>query len=240
VKSELTAETSRNYLSYAWWLLEPILTIAVFYFVFGMLFERGGEGFVSFLLLGVTAWFWFQNSVSKSVMSIRKEKGLMAQVYVPKYVFPLTAVAFMLFKHLFVIAVLVGILMLLMEPSVTWLFYLPISLVQLVLILGISVIVAAITPFIPDLNLVIPQLLRLSMFLSGVFYPQSLIPPEYVPFFRYNPMAGLIMEYRKVMLDGQFPDFVYLVKVALISCVILAFGLWLLSKLDRIYPRLNK
>jgi len=77
VKSELTAETARTYLSYVWWLLEPILTIAVFYVVFGMLFERGGEGFVSFLLLGVTAWFWFQHSISKSVTSIRKEARMM-------------------------------------------------------------------------------------------------------------------------------------------------------------------
>jgi lipopolysaccharide transport system permease protein len=239
VKSELTAETARTYLSYVWWLLEPILTIAVFYVVFGMLFDRGGEGFVSFLLLGVTAWFWFQNSVSKSVMSIRREMRLMSQVYVPKYTFPFTAVTFMLFKHLFVIAVLVGMLMLIETPSVTWAFYLLVFAVQLILILGISVVVAAIVPFIPDLVLVIPPLLRLTMFLSGVFYSQAMIPPEYVPFFRYNPMAGLIMEYRKVMLYGQFPDFMYLFKIALVSAVILAFGLWLLNRLDRVYPRLT-
>lgn len=238
VRSELTAETARTYLSYVWWLLEPILTIAIFYVVFGMLFERGGEGFVSFLLLGVTAWFWFQNSVSKSVSSIRKEMRLMSQVYVPKYAFPLTAVTFMLFKHLFVIAVLVGMLMVIETPSVTWIFYLLIFLVQFVLILGVSVLVAAIVPFVPDLMLVIPPLLRLTMFLSGVFYSQAMIPPEYVPYFRYNPVAGLIMEYRKVMLYGQMPDLVYLFKIALVSTLILAFGLWLLAKLDRIYPRL--
>jgi lipopolysaccharide transport system permease protein len=219
--------------------LEPILTIAVFYVVFGMLFERGGEGFVSFLLLGVTAWFWFQNSVSRSVSSIRKEMRLMSQVYVPKYAFPLTAVVFMLFKNLFVIAVLVGTLMVIETPSFTWVFYILISLVQFILILGIALLVAAIVPFIPDLVLVIPPLLRLAMFLSGVFYAQDMIPPEYVPYFRYNPMAGLIMEYRKIMLLEQMPDFVYLFKVALISSLILTFALWLLAKLDRVYPRLT-
>jgi len=239
VKSEVTAETARTYLSYVWWLLEPILTIATFYIVFGMLFDRGGEGFVSFLLLGVTAWFWFQNSVSKSVSSIRKERQLMSQVYVPKYAFPFAAVTFMLFKHLFVIAVLVGILMVIETPSITWVFYLLVFLVQFILIIAISVVVAAIVPFIPDLMLVIPPLLRLTMFLSGVFYSQTMIPPDYVPYFRYNPMAGLIMEYRKVMLDGQMPDFVYLFKIAMVSTLILAFGLWLLAKLDRVYPRLT-
>lgn len=239
VKSELSAETSRTYLNYFWWILEPCLTIAVFYVVFGMLFKRGGEGFVSFLVLGVTSWFWFQHSVSRATGSISKNTNLMLQVYVPKYVFPLSSIAFGLFKHIFVILVLVGLLMLLEDPSVTWLFYGLVLLVQLLLITGFAFVVAAIEPFIPDLKLIIGPLLRLGMFVSGVFYSQSMLPPEYVPYFRYNPMAGLIMEYRKVMLYGQFPDFVYLVKVAFISVLILLLGLWLLKKYDRVYPRLT-
>lgn len=239
VRSELSSETSRTYLSYFWWILEPCLTIAVFYVVFGMLFNRGGEGFVSFLVLGVTSWFWFQHSVSRATGSISKDTKLMLQVYVPKYVFPLATVIFGLFKHTFVIIVLVGLLMLLENPSVTWVFYLLVLAVQLVLIIGVSFVVAAIEPFVPDLKLVIGPLLRLGMFVSGVFYSQSMIPPDYVPYFRYNPMAGLIMEYRKVMLYGQFPDFVYLVKVAVISLLIMSFGLWLLAKCDKIYPRLT-
>lgn len=239
VKSELSAETSRTYLSYLWWVLEPCLTIAVFYVVFGMLFNRGGEGYVSFLILGVTSWFWFQHTVSRATGSISKDTKLMLQVYVPKYVFPLATITFGLFKHGFVILVLVGMLMLMESPSITWLFYGLVLIVQLLLIAAFSFVVAAVEPFVPDLKLVIGPLLRLGMFVSGVFYSQSMIPPDYVPYFRYNPMAGLIMEYRKVMLYDQFPDFVYLLKVALIALVILSFGLWLLSKCDRIYPRLT-
>ena len=80
--------------------------------------------------------------------------------------------------------------------------------------------------------------MQMTMFLSGIFYSQSIIPEGYVEYFRYNPLAGLIMEYRKVMLYSQLPDFVYLGKVALCSLILLAFGLWLLKKFDRIYPRL--
>lgn len=226
-------------MSYFWWILEPCLTIAVFYIVFGMLFDRGGEGFVSFLVLGVTSWFWFQHSVSRATGSISKDTKLMLQVYVPKYVFPLASITFGLFKHIFVILILVGLLTLLENPSVTWLFYGLILLVQLLLIASLSFVVAAVEPFVPDLKLIIGPLLRLGMFVSGVFYSQTMIPPDYVRYFRYNPMAGLIMEYRKVMLYGQFPDFVYLAKVAFISLLVLTFGLWLLAKCDKIYPRLT-
>lgn len=239
VKSELAAEASRNYLSHLWWILEPCLMIGVFWVIFGVVFERGGEGFVSFLVLGVTAWLWFAHTVGKATQSIRREMGLMLQVYVPKYVFPFTAVLFGVFKHLFVLVVLVGLLLLLAEPTETWFYYFLIFLVQLLFVLAVSTMLAAIVPFIPDLALVVPPLLQMTMFVSGVFYPQSMIPVRYVEYFRYNPMAGLIMEYRKVMLESQLPDFVYLSKVALCSALLLIGALWFLNKFDRAYPRLT-
>ena len=132
VKSELRADVTRNYLSYFWWILEPCLMIAVFYVVFVKLFERGGEGFVSFLLLGVTAWIWFSGTVLKSAQTIRRATGLTLQVYVPKYVFPLSAVLFGVFKHIFVMLVLLGLLIALEDPSWNWLYYLLVFAVQLV------------------------------------------------------------------------------------------------------------
>ncbi|MBT8070246.1 MAG: ABC transporter permease [Gammaproteobacteria bacterium] len=239
VRSELTSEVSRYYLSYLWWILEPCLMIGVFYLVFGVVFERGGEGFVSFLVLGVTAWLWFAHTVAKATLSVRSQTGLMRQVYVPKYVFPLSAVLFGVFKHFFVLIVLMGLLFYINTPSTVWAFYLLIFLVQLIFILAISTVVAGLVPFIPDLAKIIPPMLYLTMFLSGVFYPQSMIPSEYVPYFRFNPMAGLIMEYRKVMLEYQLPDFDYLLKVALYSGLFLLFGLWVLKKFDRVYPRMT-
>lgn len=239
VKSELKAESARNYFSYLWWVLEPALMIAVFYLVFGVVFRQGAEGFVSFLLLGVTAWLWFANTLTRAMLSIRREMNLMLQVYVPKYVFPLSSVLFGLFKQLFVVSLLLGLLLILESPSLTWAWFGLIFLVQLILVAALSMIVAAIVPFVPDLAYAIPPLLQLGMFLSGVFYPIDWIPESYQALFRLNPMAGLIMEYRNVMLYAQAPDLVYLAVVAAASAALLAFGLLLLGRFDRIYPRLT-
>lgn len=239
VKSELKAETTRSYLSYLWWLLEPCLMIAVFYLVFGVVFRRGDENFVSFLLLGVTAWLWFANTLTKSMQSVRKETNLMLQVYVPKYVFPLSAIMLGLFKQLFVVLLLFGLLALLEGPSHTWMWFAMIFLVQLLLIAAVSMLAAAIVPFVPDLVYLIPPLLQLGMFLSGIFYPIDWIPAAYQSLFRLNPMAGLIIEYRNVMLYSQLPDLEYLACVGAGSVALLACGLWLLVRFDRIYPRLT-
>lgn len=213
--------------------------IAVFYVVFAKLFGSGGDDFLAFLLLGVTAWLWFAHSILKASQSIQSAVDLMLQVYVPKYVFPMSAVLFHLFKHLFVMAVLFGLLIMLAEPTVNWFFYLLIFSVQLLLILGVSTLLAAIVPFIPDLTKVLPPLVQMTMFLSGLFYEVSIIPSRYVEFFRYNPMAGLIMEYRKVMLYGVQPDYDYLAKVAFLSLFLFVLALVLLRRFDRVYPRLT-
>ena len=110
--------------------------IAVFYVVFVKLFERGGEGFISFLLLGVTAYIWFSGSILKAAQTIRMATGLTLQVYVPKYVFPFSAILFSVFKHLFVMLVLLSLLVALETPSSNWLWYFLVFLVQLLLIVG--------------------------------------------------------------------------------------------------------
>lgn len=239
VKSELKAEITQHYLSYAWWILEPCMMIAVFYIVFAKLFDRGGEGFVSFLLIGVTSWLWFAQSILKSAQTIRRATGLTLQVYIPKYVFPFSAVLFGVYKQFFVILILLGLLLVLESPSFNWFFYIVIFLVQLLLITAVSTFVAALVPFVPDMTKLLQPLMQMMMFLSGIFYHVSIIPAEYIKYFRYNPMAGLIMEYRKVILSLQQPDFVYLVKVAVASLLLLAIGLWILKKFDREYPRLT-
>jgi lipopolysaccharide transport system permease protein len=136
--------------------------------------------------------------------------------------------------------VLAGTLFVLETPSKIWFIYILVFAVQLLFISALSSFLAALVPFIPDLTKILSPLMRMTMFLSGIFYHVSLIPEQYVEYFRYNPMAGLIMEYRKVILNSQLPDFVYLGKVSLYSLILLAFGLWILKKFDRMYPRLAK
>ncbi|MCH1550707.1 MAG: hypothetical protein L7T19_06050, partial [Pseudomonadales bacterium] len=70
VYAELKAESNRTYAGYLWWVFEPLLFMAVYYFVFGVLFGRNTEDFVPFLLVGVTIWHWIQSSISHSASAI--------------------------------------------------------------------------------------------------------------------------------------------------------------------------
>ena len=55
VAANLRSEASRNYLSYLWWVFEPLMQMMVYYFVFGLMLLQGTDNFVAFLLTGLMA-----------------------------------------------------------------------------------------------------------------------------------------------------------------------------------------
>lgn len=237
--ANLRTEISRYYLNYLWWAIEPILTMGIFFIVFGIFLNQGTENYVAFLLTGLTAWNWFARTIEHASNSIYQGRGLMMQVNIPKLFFPLEVFLRDSFKHLFVTALLLAFLLVYPTPvSLTW-FALPVLMViQGILILGIGTFCAAIVPFVHDLTFVISTGLHLLLFGSGVFFQiEDVILPEHQFLMYLNPVAGLLKAYRDVLLYAQWPDWLYLGKVAVGSCCVLIFSIWLVRRLDHVYPR---
>ena len=162
VRFNLRSEATQSYLSYAWWVLEPLLMMAVFYIVFKILLQRGTEDFVNFLLCGIVPWLWFQKCVSTSELSIIQGKGLIGQVYLPKAFFPLVLIGQNSVKQLFVFLLLFTYLIYDgNSPSIKWLWLIPIILTQLTFTVAISFIVAFLVPFARDIKYLIDAGLRM-------------------------------------------------------------------------------
>ena len=205
----LKSEASKNYLNYLWWLFEPALHVIVFYFVFGVLLRRGGEGFVIFLLCGQIPFLWFSRSISNASNSILNGRGLIQQMAIPKPFFPLLVVAQDLVKQTVVfVCLLFFVLAMGYEVTVYWLVIPLLVVAQLLLISACSLFVAAVTPFVPDFRFIIATGMMMLMFASGIFYDyQEVLLEEHKRFFLYNPMALLIDSYRDALIRQAWPDF---------------------------------
>ena len=239
VYAELSAEAARTFLGILWWLIEPILYMSVFYFIFGVMFQRGGEGFVYFLLVGLVVWKWFDSAIRSGMVSLQTNAAVIQQVYQPKFIFPVIIVLINTAKFLLVMLLLLLFLLVTGHPvSLTWLALLPLIGVQFVLIVGITSMCATVIPFLPDLKWVVDNGLTMLFFLSGVFFDISAMPEHLQGWLRLNPMAVLIDSYRSVLLLGQMPDWGHVFWVLLFSCVLVVAALQLFSRYDRIYPKL--
>lgn len=235
----LRSEVHRNYLSYGWWILEPLLHMVVYYVVFGILLKRGGEDYPVFLMTGLVPWMWFMKSVSGSSGSILAGQNLMLQVGLPSIVFPLIGLLQTAIKQFPVFVLLIGFVWLQGHgPSTVWWSLFPVILVQVVLTMVIACAVAALIPFIRDLTYLVPTGLMFLMFLSGVFYDYQFIAPEWQEIFLLNPVAYLLKCYREIFIDNTVPDLVTLTLWGLGSTAVCGLLLIVYGKLRYIFPRI--
>ena len=237
--SDLIAEARQGYIGVLWWVIEPVLYLSVFYFIFVVVFDRGGRDDVAFLLTGLVVWKWFGSSIPKCANSISANVGLIRQIYIPKMVLPGMTIVTATFKFLIVfILLLVFLLVLGYSVNITWLA-LPVLLsIQFVVILSIGSVLAALVPFFPDLKFIIDNAMLLLFFLSGIFFDFSSVSPEVKSYLNLNPMLGVIEGYRSVLVSGNWPDWSLLIYIFVISLIILAFGWYLLHRYDRVYPKI--
>jgi len=234
----LRSEASVNYLSYAWWVIEPLLHMVVYYVVFSFLLARGGDNYVAFLLTGLIPWLWFAKTVSHTMGSILQGKQLMNQLYIPKIFFPLTFVLQNSIKQIFVFTLLLVFLIFYgISPSFVWFYSIPIILIQLLFIIGCSLLAALIVPFIRDMSFVIPTGLQFMMFCSGIFFSHHDIPEHVQYYFFLNPMAVILAAFRDVLVDGVTPNFIQLGYVGIISMLLIVIAIWLYKKLEYVLPR---
>lgn len=223
VRFSLRSEAAQSYLSYAWWVLEPLLQMGVYLIVFDILLHRGTEDFVAFLLCGIVPWLWFSKTVSQSGNSITQGKGIISQTYLPKPFFPLVIIGQAVVKQTFVFALLFVFLVIYnYNPSLWWLWLIPVIFVQLLLITAVSFMVAFVVPFARDLQYLVNASLMMMMFGSGVFYSyKDVLIPAHREIFLMNPMANLIVNYRLVLMENTMPMIGSLVIIASVSLAII-------------------
>lgn len=240
VRARLKHELRLYYLHFVWWFVEPVLDMVIYYLVFAILLKQGTDKYIPFLLTGIIFWSWFNRSVQNSASSILQAKELIAQTDIPKSFFPIATVLQDVVKQSFVLVVLLLFLILYGLP-VTWSWTaLPILIaVQFLLIIGVAVLLAAIVPFFPDFKFIIAAGLHLMFFASGIFYDiDRTLLPVHRTFCYLNPMAGLIRNYRIILLQGLWPDWSYILTVFLSILILLVFSLLLVRRFDHIYPKI--
>lgn len=237
--AQLRSESSRAYLGYLWWVLEPALYLLVFYIVFALILNRGDENYVRILLIGLIVFKWFDSAVRASMDVIQQNAGLIDKVYLPKIIFPTVNVVSNAVKFAVVFLLLWLANTAMTGTNLTSLLFLPILIaVHFLLVMGSACLVAAITPFVPDLRMIFDKLMTLLFFLSGIFFTADSVPESIRGLFLLNPLFALIESYRTVLVQQEVPALLPLAYVLLLAISLLMIASYLLNRFDRIYPRL--
>lgn len=232
------SQANRNYLRHIWLLIDPLLYFAVFYFVFEILLLRGGDDFTVFLIIGLVFFQWFSKSVTHASGSICEGRFIISRMHISPLFFPMASIFEVTFCHgpVFFIAFTI-ILADGFAPQLQWVSIFLILLAEFALIVGVSFTLALVAPFVGEIRLLIPSALTFLMFLSGVFYKVSVIPPQWSDFFLLNPMANLLMQFRLVIMEGSWPDGFWLSLLYVQALLCLLVAAWIYRRLGSEIPR---
>ncbi|GBE23463.1 teichoic acid translocation permease protein TagG [bacterium BMS3Bbin01] len=234
VTRDLTVRYKRSILGVWWTLLNPLLTTAIMWFVFGKLFASRfatGEPYVVYLLPGVLLMMFFSQGMIATGAAITNASGILSKVYVPAEVFSLsTAVAAGVnlvigLVPLFVVQLIAGVGI----PWTALLIPIPV-LAMLALVTGLGLLVASAAVYFYDILDITRVAVQLVYYLTPVFWPITIIPPRFLPFVKANPLFSYVDMFRDLIYRGVLPQLWELAMVTGTALGILALGVWVFSK----------
>jgi lipopolysaccharide transport system permease protein len=224
----------------AWALLQPLVQLAVYAFVFGYIFRQrlpgaDAPGYVPFLVVAMWPWTAFAEAVSRATTAIQDNASLIGKVALPRAALVLAPVMASFAVHgigflgmlLVMLALGVGI-----SPA-GLLLMLPALLLLFLFAAGLALLLSALQVFVRDIAPALPQLLMLWMFLSPIFYGLHIMPEAVRPWFDFNPMTGFAEYLRWALLGMPAPG----LRAAAVSCMAVALALllggWAFRRLQR-------
>ncbi|MGA5701208.1 ABC transporter permease [Peterkaempfera bronchialis] len=197
-----------------WKLLTPILNIAVYYLVFGIMLKQrqhtGTGNYISFLCVGIFVFTYTRESVTTGGKSVSDRLELIRAVQFPRACLPLAAVLVQL-EQLLMSLLVVGVIVLATgEPlTVHWLLIAPALALQTLFNTGLAMILARVVATVRDLGEVVPFVMRTWMYTCGVMYSIDAVtrnaPTAVAAALKLNPGAVYIELVRGALLASYPP-----------------------------------
>ena len=210
VVRQIRQDYLENLTGFAWLILQPLILLAVYAFVFSTIFkaripEAADIGFVPYLAVAFWPWTAFSEAILKANSSITANAALIGKVAFATEQIPLATVTATFIMHLIgYIAVL--IVLQLMGTSIHWLYLLlvlPIILLMWVFACAIALFSSAIQVFVRDLAQILPPLITFWFFTTPILYSASYLPESVQQFAQLNPMAWFVARLRELLLFGE-------------------------------------
>lgn len=231
VSRDIKAKYKRSILGIVWSVLNPLLMMLVLTFVFSTIFRFGVKNFPVYLLTGQIIFNFFSDSTSIAMNSIITNSSLIKKVYIPKYIFPLSKVLSSFVNLLFSLIALLAVMIITNTPFSWEMLIFPIPLIYIFIFsLGVGLILSAYVVFFRDILFLYGVVLTAWTYFTPIFYPISIIPENYLSYYKINPLYHYITYFREIMLYNKLPSFEMNVICIFYSVIALLIGIYVFYK----------
>jgi lipopolysaccharide transport system permease protein len=237
-KRDMIERYRGSVLGFLWSVLNPLLMLVVYTFVFTVIFRSGWPGgggssvdFAVNAFAGITVFNIFAESVARAPVLVVQNANLVKKVVFPLEILPWVTLASSLFHALVNFAVLLAFVLAVTGKLHATAILFPLAILPVVLAtLGLSWFLAALGVFFRDASHTVALLVTVLMFVSPVFYPVSAVPAHLRPLYELNPLARSIEDVRAVVVSGTLPDPAVFLLHCLVGAAVAWGGLWLFMR----------
>ncbi|MBX7172212.1 MAG: ABC transporter permease [Pyrinomonadaceae bacterium] len=215
VKREIVGRYRGSLLGILWSFFNPLLMLAIYTFVFGVIFKSRWRSdntsqteFALILFAGLIIFNLFAECVNRAPSLILSNVNYVKKVVFPLEILPWVALGSVGFHGLVSLVVwLIAYLILFGIPHFTVLFF-PLVIIPLLLfIIGFTWLLASLGVYLRDVSQIVGILVTMVMFLSPIFYPAANLPEGiFRNILTLNPLTTVVDEFREVLFWGNYPD----------------------------------
>ncbi len=237
---DISARYRGSLLGRLWPLVHPLGQLLIYSFVFSIVLkikfaESSSVGsFAIYFMAGLIPWSVFAESSSRSTTSILENPNLVSKVVFPLEVLPLVNV-FSAFSTQFLASIILLIAATIYIGKIqATVLYLPLIVFALLSFsAGLSWFLASMGVFLRDTRHLVSLALQAGMYATPILYPAKSVPLEYKWVLLINPMAGIVEDFRRTLLEGLPPDWLRFVTYETVSILVALGGLWFFLKTKR-------
>jgi lipopolysaccharide transport system permease protein len=255
VVRDLKVRYKHSFLGFFWSLLNPLLLMAVFTFVFTTLLGQNGGAYPMyhiFFLCALLPWNWCASSVVGTLGSIVNNGHLIKKVYFPREFLPFSTVVSNMINYLLSLPALL-IFMLLFRSADAGdpfsadchlacisghMLWLPLLiLTQAVFLVGLGFFLAALNVFFRDTSVLVEVGLNAWFFLTPIIYDVTTLTSFPAVMYYLNPMASIITNYRDIFYHNQAgsPDVLFMLRTFVECTIILVAGYLFFMRTSRTF-----
>ncbi|MBL0141880.1 MAG: ABC transporter permease [Betaproteobacteria bacterium] len=208
---ELEKRYSGSVLGMLWLLLHPLLLLAIYLFVYSVVFrmqlpQYKGFDYALFVFCGLIPFIGLSEALSAGTLCIKQNMHLVKNVMLPIELVPVRSVLASLATQMVSLALLLALLA--ASGHLAWkALLLPVLVaLQVLMLVGIVLVLASLAVALTDVSYFVNLFLMLLMFVSPIGYTREMIPEPFMMLVDLNPVTYMVEAYRQVLLAGQSPS----------------------------------
>jgi ABC-type polysaccharide/polyol phosphate export permease len=207
IGAQMKVRYKYTFIGLGWAVLNPVLQMFVYAFVFGSIFSADRADFRLFLLAGLLPWQAFSSGLTSSVQSLISSRDLLKKAPFPSEALPIAAVGSALLNFLIVFTVFVVYMAARGFPVLAQFHWVVMALViQTLFLTGLALLLSPINVYFRDVEQFLGFAVWIWFFLTPIFYPLSRLDPfQAKVLLALNPMAVVVTTMQDALLRGEAP-----------------------------------